>query len=370
VGIAHLGLRVVLVAGLPRLLKHRAAITRGENFNDDDNNYYSKVHGLVTHLDDLEVEDLFQYTATAVLLCLYLEQRTKFFTPPVTADSIDLENLRVNSPLKSKSTSSNNVDEGTFNYVCCLLLQHITQLVCNGHAIYEVGNCETDLDDEAGPVVSNNQYRIATAIYPSASMMNHSCDPTVINSFYNRRLIVRATKSVNAGEEVFNCYGPHFRHHTLPERQEILKAQYHFTCDCSSCRRRELVEFQERFSALRCHHCGGPIQNPQSEAALAHSMPCLDCGKEQEYSDRIEQVFVAYELNKKGMEALQFGNMSDALPALQSCYQIRVKAMYAHHREVTEVADQLARCYAMMGSFSESAQYLQVCLPAIQERSF
>ena len=37
-------------------------------------------------------------------------------------------------------------------------------------------------------------------------------------------------------------------------------------------------------------------------------------------------------------------------------------------REVTEVADQLARCYAMMGAFSESAQYLKVCLPAIQER--
>ena len=68
------------------------------------------------------------------------------------------------------------------------------------------------------------------------------------------------------------------------------------------------------------------------------------------------------------MEALQLGDMSDALPALQSCYQIRLKAMYAHHREVTEVADQLARCYAMMGSFSESAQYLKVCLPAIQER--
>lgn len=88
----------------------------------------------------------------------------------------------------------------------------------------------------------------------------------------------------------------------------------------------------------------------------------------QSYSDRIEQVFVAYDLYKKGMEALQFGCLADALPELQSCYQIRVKAMYAHHREVTEVADQLAICYAMMGSFSESAQYLKVCLPAIQER--
>ena len=70
-------------------------------------------------------------------------------------------------------------------------------------------------------------------------------------------------------------------HFSLPERQEILKAQYHFSCDCTSCNRLDLMEFQERFSALRCHHCGGPIQNPSSEAALAHSMPCLDCGKIQ-----------------------------------------------------------------------------------------
>ena len=70
----------------------------------------------------------------------------------------------------------------------------------------------------------------------------------------------------------------------------------------------------------------------------------------------------------QGMEFLRFGNMADTIPALQSCYQLRIEAMYAHHLEVTEVADQLARCYAMMGSFSESAQYLKVCLPAIQER--
>lgn len=40
---------------------------------------------------------------------------------------------------------------------------------------------------------------------------------------------------------------------------------------------------------------------------------------------------MAYDLYKKGMEAFEFGCLSDALPALQSCYQIRTKAMYAHH---------------------------------------
>ena len=153
---------------------------------------------------------------------MYLEQRTKFFS-----DRLDIESLSLSNNSTSTSKKNSNQDE-LLQYVCCLLLRHITQLVCNGHAIYEVGNCETDLDDDegesivyeywcnkiaiidkemqkmyyscnkneivtvqysyiSGPVVNNSQFRIATAIYPSASMMNHSCDPTVINSFYNQR---------------------------------------------------------------------------------------------------------------------------------------------------------------------------------------
>jgi len=381
VGIAHLAMRIVLVTGLPRLLRFRqvsqkSTKTEVESEKQDETpDPYQRVYDLEHHVDDLEPEDLFQYIVTAVLLGSYLEQRTKFFATTCDTASSNLENLSLTPNkvdrlpnISAGQSKSKEVDESIFQFICCLLLRHITQLVCNGHAIYDVGACDTDLESNDNPVISNNQFRIATAIYPSASMMNHSCDPTVINSFFNKRLIVRAIKSVKAGGNVFNCYGPHFRRHSLTERQETLKAQYHFVCDCISCKRKEMVEFQERFSALRCHHCGGPIQNPVSEAALNHSMPCFDCGKVQPYSDRIEQVFVAYDLYKKGMEAYEYGCLSDALPALQSCYQIRVKAMYAHHREVTEVADQLARCYAMMGSFSESAQYLKVCLPAIQER--
>ena len=112
-----------------------------------------------------------------------------------------------------------------------IIFRHITQLICNASAIYQVGpdtgqvsggggggGLESGMDDNAASdvgcgtfVTSNNQYRVATAIYPSASMMNHSCDPTVINSFFGERLIVRAIKSVEKGGEVYNCYGPHFR---------------------------------------------------------------------------------------------------------------------------------------------------------------
>ncbi len=55
-----------------------------------------------------------------------------------------------------------------------LILVHVCQMVSNAHAITEL--CALDETNE-------RQERIATAIYPSASLMNHSCDPTVINRF-------------------------------------------------------------------------------------------------------------------------------------------------------------------------------------------
>ena len=131
--------------------------------------------------------------------------------------------------MRSVFSSTADVDEDLVLFVGGIIFRHITQLICNASAIYQVGpdtgqvssgggGLESGMDDNAASdvgcgtfVTSNNQYRVATAIYPSASMMNHSCDPTVINSFFGERLIVRAIKSVEKGGEVYNCYGPHFR---------------------------------------------------------------------------------------------------------------------------------------------------------------
>ena len=44
-----------------------------------DGSSYPKLWSLVTHMDQLEAEDLFQYVVTAALLTTYLERRTNFF---------------------------------------------------------------------------------------------------------------------------------------------------------------------------------------------------------------------------------------------------------------------------------------------------
>jgi hypothetical protein len=76
-------------------------------------------------------------------------------------------------------------------YIGSLLLRHICQLVCNAHAITEIERIQTS---QASPIDTSSQVRVATAIYPTASLMNHSCDPTIISrSVFNWRCILVQT---------------------------------------------------------------------------------------------------------------------------------------------------------------------------------
>ena len=59
-----------------------------------------------------------------------------------------------------------------------VLLRHIQQLVCNAHAITALHATQVS---EQHLVETQSQVRVATAIYPTASLMNHSCDPTIIS---------------------------------------------------------------------------------------------------------------------------------------------------------------------------------------------
>ena len=80
------------------------------------------------------------------------------------------------SMLQAQTNDSDINDIDT--YIGGLLLRHIQQLVCNAHAITEV---QVTPAGEGTLVEETSQVRVATAIYPTASLMNHSCDPTIIS---------------------------------------------------------------------------------------------------------------------------------------------------------------------------------------------
>ena len=69
------------------------------------------------------------------------------------------------------------VSDESLHYIGALLLRHIVQLVSNAHAVTELKDSEEDTVE---------QVRLATAIYTSVSLLNHSCVPMIVNSFHGK----------------------------------------------------------------------------------------------------------------------------------------------------------------------------------------
>ena len=117
------------------------------------------------------------------MLTLYLYKYTDFFKV------VDLNESFVRK--FQDSTLSFECDltteDGRRLYISSLLLRHMLQLICNGHAITRLNLTASDKDK----VATEHQDRVATGIYLSASMMNHACEPNIIN----RYLIIAFEKS-------------------------------------------------------------------------------------------------------------------------------------------------------------------------------
>lgn len=228
-----------------------------------------------------------------------------------------------------------------------VLLQHVQQLVCNAHAItalhmQQSGNGRT--------VDTQSQVRIATAIYPTASLMNHSCDPTILASFVKDVLVVKSVRDVPAGGEIFNCYGPHFKRMKSSERQVILKSQYFFECQCEACAG---VQSDMPISqALRCPECGNSM--PVQQVALV----CPSCHVSFDLADILPKLEVAEKHFTDGVQKLERGDLTGALTSLQSSLAMREKLLAADHRDLGHTHDAMAQCLAMRGHYSQAADHL------------
>lgn len=102
------------------------------------------------------------------------------------------------------------------------LLQILCQLEANGLAV--VGS------EHTGP-----QDRVALALYPTASMMNHACAPNLALQFAGRSLRARAIQDLPSGIALRHCYGPQVGECITVLRQQQLAKQYAFTCRCTAC---------------------------------------------------------------------------------------------------------------------------------------
>nr|XP_012223994.1 PREDICTED: SET and MYND domain-containing protein 4 [Linepithema humile] len=213
-----LALRAIMQKPFEETMKFRDRLKNSENVSkfsaknpylgDDYINFYN----LVTHEDKRLPEDLFHRAYMAAWLFRLL--KTGEYFP---------ENVKTTDSAESRLS-----DEELF--ISELLLHNLQLLQFNSHEISELikPKGETTL-------AKAKSVFIGGGVYPTVAMLNHSCNPGVVRYFVGTTMIVRAVRTISAGEEISENYGPIFT--TMPEndRKRRLRVQYWFNCNCEAC---------------------------------------------------------------------------------------------------------------------------------------
>jgi len=88
--------------------------------------------------------------------------------------------------------------------------------------------------DHAIMVTNKRDEEIGGALFSLINFFNHSCEPTIHYTIDSRgRMIMRATRPIRKGDEMFFCYIPDG---SLHQRQAQLMT-YGFVCRCERCKR-------------------------------------------------------------------------------------------------------------------------------------
>eukprot|EP01097_Dermamoeba_algensis_P000316 TRINITY_DN1113_c0_g4_i1.p1 TRINITY_DN1113_c0_g4~~TRINITY_DN1113_c0_g4_i1.p1 ORF type:complete len:517 (-),score=99.66 TRINITY_DN1113_c0_g4_i1:782-2332(-) len=114
---------------------------------------------------------------------------------------------------------------------------------------------------------------IGKAIYPHASLFNHSCIPNCTWSFDGTKIIVRSTVDLKEGDEVCISYVDHT--FSRVPRQKFLKENYHFECRCPRCSPPLENSLDGLLVALSCPLCRGPVV--LEDEPKADELKCSKC---------------------------------------------------------------------------------------------
>eukprot|EP01098_Paradermamoeba_levis_P010955 TRINITY_DN4635_c0_g1_i1.p1 TRINITY_DN4635_c0_g1~~TRINITY_DN4635_c0_g1_i1.p1 ORF type:complete len:533 (-),score=143.97 TRINITY_DN4635_c0_g1_i1:190-1563(-) len=180
-------------------------------------------------------------------------------------------------------------------------LIHSTKLFKNDLIITSelIGDLLVKDDKNGFGLWSETSQLFGTAIFPSASFINHSCfpncsrypeirtlsftSPTGSKVIHHRfhTITLRTIRPIKKGEELSIAYVSPAQ--TVEERNELLSGHYHFNCCCVRCSptsRDESERFEMLIKKFVCEECGHGLFVP-----ITNSMrKCRQCGNEVRYS--------------------------------------------------------------------------------------
>ncbi|KAL6098733.1 smyd4 [Pungitius sinensis] len=403
---SQLALRVALKAGLENIKIARVS-TRDEhadessgsdprhsNPSDPCTSYHGDSYPSVFHLQHhLKLHSPEVRFLCAVTIATLFLKMSKAGAPPASGDLSRL----VGADRRSPEEEGNNADWSSNTWLLgSAVLRHVLQLRCNAQAILSL----QDTGAANAPVQSHSEIRIATAIFPTLSLMNHSCCPNTSLRFSTGTSLsadgsgsvteyastargvtvtVRASKAIPPGQEILHCYGPHSSRMATRERQRLLQEQYYFLCQCEACtqeqeKKKEEAEAEGSESrpqwlgvggGLMCGKCQGSLNQSSEEGAKGFICLQSSCGHRvsaSEVSRRLQGIKADLE---KAVDLMERERPDEALRLLRRTQSQPGLILAETHPVQGELADAIARAYATMGDWNNAASHLERSAVAI-----
>nr|XP_033778333.1 SET and MYND domain-containing protein 4 isoform X2 [Geotrypetes seraphini] len=301
-------------------------------------NSYRAIFSLHPHLEHQTPEHYFLCGFTAAAICRKLQEA-----------GLEAAVLGQKGPAERCNAATTDDWSAELSNLGAALLRHMLQLQCNTQGVYTIR--ATGIGCHV--VESRQQVRVASALFPVLSLMNHSCDPNTTVSFQGRTAVVRAVKPITEAQEVSHCYGPHCSRKKVEERQQLLRSQYFFDCQCHACL--EEQELEVRCSPpFCCVHCRTPLQG--KDVLHCATVACTFT------ADRGQLIFRLRDLQlqvSKARELLAAGNTEQAIRQLEDCQCEGRSFLSPEHTVLAQIEDCLAQAHAACANWSAAAKHLQ-----------
>jgi hypothetical protein len=236
------------------------------------------------------------------------------------------------------------------------------------------------------PECGGAEDRVALAVYPITSMMNHSCAASVALRFSGAELVAcAAPRGLAAGEPLLHCYGPQAGEMTRAQRRAALEQQYHFECRCAACAAAVPDAAEAAAVGLACA-CGGAAPAPAAAAAglvsrydlpapAAGAGACSRCGARVGEADWNGKLLPALrrarELFDAGCEAAGggAGGAAEARRLLEASLAARAELLHRENQVLGATADAAAFACQAGGAAAAAAAHARAGL-AIAEANF
>ncbi|XP_073523785.1 SET and MYND domain-containing protein 4 isoform X2 [Phyllobates terribilis] len=345
----HTALRTVLLTGYGQVLKVFSDKTSAEDqlcvvdwVHSSD---YKSLVRLVSHSEHHTAEHKFLCALTSAALCQRL---------PIGL----LRSMRASPPTDDPALLDDEVQE--VQILGSAILLHMLQLHCNAQAVTAIH--EEYEESTTSLVARSNSSRLATAIFPILSLLNHSCDPNTSVSFQGRSVMVRANRAIRKGEEVLHCYGPHKLRMKFEKRQALLKDQYFFTCQCNACTLEQTLT-DETFSDFCCPKCHSLLKGNDE-------LHCVNnfCAHRLRRDDILPRLQNLQRAVHKAQEQLQNNHLDAAVKRLTSCLSEGKEFLSQNHMLFGQVMDHLAQAEASRGDWAAAAKHLRKSIQLVSQR--